>query len=101
ARTTRDLQHHNPDHPVTQSRVTAGTAGLRARRPGASGTIRLGMADYLQIPAPQGVSLFVLESDRVTLGKDPSNTVVVDTDPTVSRMHAVLERFPAGWCLRD
>jgi pSer/pThr/pTyr-binding forkhead associated (FHA) protein len=60
------------------------------------------MTEYLQIPGPRGVTVVVLPPDeRVTVGKDPSNTVVVEEDPTVSRLHAALERFPAGWCLRD
>jgi hypothetical protein len=42
-----------------------------------------------------------LDGDRVTVGKDEQNDVVVDADPTVSRLHAVLERFPAGWCVTD
>jgi hypothetical protein len=59
------------------------------------------MAGYLQIFGPRGSDLIPLETDRLTLGKDPSNDVVLDADPTVSRLHAVLERFPAGWTLRD
>ena len=42
-----------------------------------------------------------LEADRYTVGKDDQNDLVVDSDPTVSRLHAVLERFPAGWCVTD
>jgi hypothetical protein len=59
------------------------------------------MAVYLQVFAPQGSELVVLESDRLTLGKDPSNDIVLDADPTVSRLHAVMERFAAGWTIRD
>jgi hypothetical protein len=59
------------------------------------------MAGYLQIFKPGGVELIPLEADRLTLGKDPSNDVVLDADPTVSRLHAVMERFTAGWTLRD
>jgi pSer/pThr/pTyr-binding forkhead associated (FHA) protein len=42
-----------------------------------------------------------LTGDRVTIGKGEQNDLVVDADPTVSRLHAVLERFPAGWCVTD
>jgi len=42
-----------------------------------------------------------LEGDRVTVGKDDQNDLIVEADPTVSRLHAVLERFPAGWCVTD
>lgn len=60
------------------------------------------MTEYLQIPGARGVNVVVLSpGTRVTVGKDPSNTVVVDDDPTVSRLHAALEHFPAGWCLQD
>jgi pSer/pThr/pTyr-binding forkhead associated (FHA) protein len=42
-----------------------------------------------------------LASERVTIGKDAENGIVLDDDPTVSRLHAVLEQFPAGWCVND
>jgi pSer/pThr/pTyr-binding forkhead associated (FHA) protein len=42
-----------------------------------------------------------LESDRMTVGKAPENDVALDDDPTASHLHAVLERFPAGWCVTD
>jgi pSer/pThr/pTyr-binding forkhead associated (FHA) protein len=41
-----------------------------------------------------------LVTERVTIGKDAENDVVLD-DTTVSRLHAVCERFPAGWCIND
>ena len=41
-----------------------------------------------------------LDGDRVTVGKDEQNDLVLD-DTTVSRLHAVLEQFPAGWCVTD
>ena len=58
------------------------------------------MAGYLEAWNP-GPELVPLGGDRVTIGKDPSNDVVLTTDATVSRLHAVIERFPSGWCLRD
>lgn len=42
-----------------------------------------------------------LDGDRVTIGKSPSNDVAIAGDGTVSRLHAVLERFDAGWSVRD
>lgn len=42
-----------------------------------------------------------LASERVTIGKDVENGIVLDDDPTVSRLHAVLEQFAAGWCVND
>jgi predicted component of type VI protein secretion system len=44
---------------------------------------------------------FSLEGDRTTIGKAAENDVALDSDPTASRLHAVLERYPAGWCVTD
>jgi DNA-binding CsgD family transcriptional regulator len=42
-----------------------------------------------------------LEADRTTVGKAAENDVALEHDPTASRLHAVLERFPAAWCVTD
>jgi pSer/pThr/pTyr-binding forkhead associated (FHA) protein len=42
-----------------------------------------------------------LDGDRVTVGKSPDNDVATSDDPTASGLHAVLERFAAGWCVAD
>jgi pSer/pThr/pTyr-binding forkhead associated (FHA) protein len=42
-----------------------------------------------------------LATDRVTIGKGDENDLALDDDATVSRLHAVLDRFPAGWCVTD
>jgi pSer/pThr/pTyr-binding forkhead associated (FHA) protein len=42
-----------------------------------------------------------LRDDRVTVGKGVENDLVLDADDTVSRLHAVFDRFPAGWCVTD
>jgi predicted component of type VI protein secretion system len=42
-----------------------------------------------------------LEADRTTVGKAAENDVALEHDPTASHLHAVLERFPAGWCVTD
>src|SRR5215218_1258301 len=44
---------------------------------------------------------FSLEADRTTVGKAAENDVALEHDPTASHLHAVLERFPAGWCVAD
>ena len=41
-----------------------------------------------------------LLSERTTVGKASENDIELD-DPSVSRLHAVLERFSAGWCVTD
>ena len=42
-----------------------------------------------------------LEGDRSTIGKAAENDIPVTDDPTASHLHAVLERFAAGWCVTD
>jgi pSer/pThr/pTyr-binding forkhead associated (FHA) protein len=42
-----------------------------------------------------------LEADRMTIGKSAENDVALPDDPTASGLHAVLERFAAGWCVAD
>ncbi len=42
----------------------------------------------------------MLRGGRMTIGRDPSNDIVLD-DPTASRRHAVLEELPAGWWVSD
>jgi predicted component of type VI protein secretion system len=42
-----------------------------------------------------------LAGDRATVGKSAENEVPLPDDPTASHLHAVLERFAAGWCVAD
>ena len=42
-----------------------------------------------------------LSADRSTVGKARENDIAVDDDPTASGLHAVLERFAAGWTVTD
>ena len=58
------------------------------------------MAGYLEAWKP-GPELVPLGGDRVTIGKGTDNDLVIGSDATVSRLHAVMERYGAGWCLRD
>ena len=44
---------------------------------------------------------FSLEAVRTTVGKARQNDVALEHDPTASHLHAILERFPAGWCVTD
>jgi pSer/pThr/pTyr-binding forkhead associated (FHA) protein len=42
-----------------------------------------------------------LEGDRTTVGSAAENDVPLTDDPMASHLHAVLEQFPAGWCVTD
>jgi FHA domain len=44
---------------------------------------------------------FSLQEDRATVGKAVENDISLDADPMASHLHAVLERFPAAWCVTD
>jgi len=57
--------------------------------------------EFAELTTPVASALVPLEGQRVTVGKAGSNRIVVDGDPGVSRMHAVLERLDAGWVVRD
>lgn len=59
------------------------------------------MAAYLEVWTPAGRELVPLEAERLTLGADPANDLALPADPTLSRLHAALERYGAGWCVRD
>ena len=59
------------------------------------------MAGYLEVWRGHERELVALEGDRLAMGKAESNDVTIVDDTTVSHLHAALERFEAGWCVRD
>lgn len=59
------------------------------------------MRGYVEVWGRHGPELLVLEADRTTVGRSPSNGVPLPWDSSVSDLHAVLERYPSGWCIRD
>ena len=52
---------------------------------------------------PAGHALVVLAegSGRMSIGKSPDNDLVIDGDPHVSKVHALLERCGPAWCISD
>lgn len=63
--------------------------------------VHFAVATYLEVWLPEGMQVVLLDTDRTTVGSAASNCVVVASDPSVSRLHAVFERFEPGWSLRD
>jgi hypothetical protein len=59
------------------------------------------MAAHLEVWTPAGPELVALAGERVTLGRGAGNDLALPADRGLSRLHAVLERYPAGWCVRD
>lgn len=55
---------------------------------------------FVEAKTPKGSKRLELESDLVTVGRLPENTVHVD-DESLSRRHCVLEPFEGGWRVRD
>jgi pSer/pThr/pTyr-binding forkhead associated (FHA) protein len=56
---------------------------------------------YLEVLGPDGPSVAALDRERLAIGKSAENDVALSWDGTVSQLHAVIERFAAGWCVRD
>ena len=56
-----------------------------------------------QIEVISGVRSWRLQltADRSTVGKAGENDIALADDATASHLHAVLERFAAGWCVTD
>lgn len=59
------------------------------------------MSAHLELWGASGPSLIPLDGDRITVGSADSNDLAIPGDRRLSRLHAVFERYPAGWCVRD
>lgn len=66
-----------------------------------AGVVQCAVPSHLEVWQAEGIRLVVLDGDRTTVGSAPSNDVVVGSDRSVSRLHAVFERYEPGWCVRD
>ena len=58
------------------------------------------VAEYVEVWRVSGCELVALERERLTIGRDEANDVVLD-DQTVSRVHAVFEQYGTAWVVRD
>jgi DNA-binding NarL/FixJ family response regulator len=56
---------------------------------------------YLEVWGQRGPQLVDLEAGRATVGRGAENDVALPWDRTVSALHAVLQRYPSGWSVRD
>lgn len=59
------------------------------------------MSAYLEVWGQEGTELVPLDEARVAVGRDPSNDLALKSDRSVSQLHAVLQRYPSGWSVRD
>lgn len=56
---------------------------------------------HLEVWLPGDVRVVPLTSVSVSIGRAATNDVVLEADPEVSRLHAVLEPIGEHWCVRD
>lgn len=59
------------------------------------------MSDHLEVWGAGGPRLVALDGPQVTIGNAAANDIALTQDRSVSRLHAVLERYGAGWCVRS
>lgn len=59
------------------------------------------MDAYLEVWGDAGAEPIGIVGDRTVIGRAPSNDVALVSDPSVSRVHAVVERYSSGWSIRD
>lgn len=62
--------------------------------------MRLSVGGYFEVHLAGTVRLVPLTADALTIGRASGNEVTIDSK-LVSRLHALVERFPAGWSIRD
>ncbi|SBT63260.1 FHA domain-containing protein [Micromonospora sediminicola] len=55
---------------------------------------------WFEVHGTGPVRLVPLSPDALTIGRAPDNELPID-DRQVSRLHALVERFPSGWIIRD
>lgn len=56
---------------------------------------------WVEVWRQDGRDVVSLDVGQVTIGSGDGNELAIAGDPSVSRLHAVLERFAAGWSIRD
>jgi len=88
--------------PFCGTRRDAGT-GACACTPGvfASTPATSGAAFLVGVAGPYTSVKFSIDRDRVEIGRDPSNSIVLDADPSVSRKHAAIVRQGTSYFVED
>jgi pSer/pThr/pTyr-binding forkhead associated (FHA) protein len=83
---------------MAAERETAGPVGenFLTERTG-----HMALGGFIEVRGAQGTRLVELNNERSSLGRASTNDVVVLLDPSVSRLHAVIERYTTGFCIRD
>jgi len=88
--------------PEREAFVPAGPACVTTWGGSASGSGgRGGVGAYVEVVVKGDRDRVPLSEDRLAIGQSSTNDIPLNADPTVSRLHAVLECLPSGWCIRD
>jgi hypothetical protein len=77
-----------------------GQHGTESDDPGRGVAYALAMS-RIEVWALSGRTYVDLSHDRMTIGKGADNKISLSGDPTVSRLHAVIDHFDTGWCVSD
>jgi hypothetical protein len=56
---------------------------------------------HLELWAPAGVELIVLNKDLITIGRGTDNDVALGHDKMVSTRHAMVQSLRGAWCVQD
>jgi hypothetical protein len=56
---------------------------------------------YLEVLIKGDRDRVPLTGGTLAIGQSSTNDISLPFDPTVSRLHALLESLPSGWCIRD
>jgi len=80
--------------------LASSTGPLSPVGTGSMGAVAAGTAMLIVRRGPSEGTSFLLDADRVTVGRSDDSDVVLD-DVTVSRQHAEFLRGDPGWQLRD
>ncbi len=61
----------------------------------------MAMTAFLEVRCQARVEVVPLDDAPLSIGKGPAVDVRLTDDPTVSRLHAIVEPVGRGWCVRD
>jgi class 3 adenylate cyclase len=74
----------------------------REAEPSSSGTTEgTTGSEYLAVELPDGVRMVQLDRGRVTIGRGAENSLALSGDRKISRLHASLDDYGAGWSIED
>jgi DNA-binding NarL/FixJ family response regulator len=77
------------------------SAGLGRSRADSIRRVGQRAPDFVEVWSSGPVRLVPLDDDQITVGREEESSIVLAEDGLASRFHAVLQRYPTGWAVRD